>query len=277
MTDVLGTCLVVGRRRLRGRAGRRRVADPVTIRSPTSSPGKPVPPRAVDPAPGHAAPRPSAARWRCGRTWRPSRWATGCCAARRPRPLGGPTRCWRWRRPASTGDYERVVAYYEALGQRPIAAVLPDSAEDALFRDHGWVLESHDHDTVFQLAGVAAARRSLAASRCPASTSRSSATTGRVTAEATHGDGRCSRAGSRRTPTTGSGFRTIEVAPPSAAAGSGCWSWPRCSSGAPSAARPRRTSRCWATTPARSRSTRGWASSSTTATATWPPRVSLTG
>jgi N-acetylglutamate synthase len=58
-------------------------------------------------------------------------------------------------------DYERVVAHYEALGQRPIAAVLPDSDEDALFRSHGWVLESHDHDTVFQLAGIAAVGRRL--------------------------------------------------------------------------------------------------------------------
>jgi GNAT superfamily N-acetyltransferase len=58
-------------------------------------------------------------------------------------------------------DYDRVVAHYSALGQRPIAAVLPDSDEDALFRTHGWVLESHDHDTVFQLAGIAALRRRL--------------------------------------------------------------------------------------------------------------------
>jgi GNAT superfamily N-acetyltransferase len=54
-------------------------------------------------------------------------------------------------------DYDRVVAFYE----RPIAAVLPDSAEDALFRDRGWVAESHDADTLFQLAGVTQVRRSL--------------------------------------------------------------------------------------------------------------------
>ena len=64
--------------------------------------------------------------------------------------------------PGVDAAYERVVAHYEALGQRPIAAVLPDSDEDALFRGHGWVLESHDHDTVFQLAGIAAVRRQLA-------------------------------------------------------------------------------------------------------------------
>ncbi|MCW2845156.1 MAG: GCN5-related N-acetyltransferase [Nocardioides sp.] len=54
-------------------------------------------------------------------------------------------------------DYDRVVAFY----QRPIAAVLPDSPEDALFRDRGWVAESHDADTLFQLAGVAQVRRAL--------------------------------------------------------------------------------------------------------------------
>jgi len=55
------------------------------------------------------------------------------------------------------GAYERVVAHYE----RPIANVLPDSAEEALFRDHGWVTEGHEADTVFQLASVARVVRGL--------------------------------------------------------------------------------------------------------------------
>jgi GNAT superfamily N-acetyltransferase len=55
------------------------------------------------------------------------------------------------------GAYERVVAHY----QRPVAAVLRDSAEDELFRSHGWVPESHDHDTLFQIASVAQVRRAL--------------------------------------------------------------------------------------------------------------------
>jgi GNAT superfamily N-acetyltransferase len=55
------------------------------------------------------------------------------------------------------GDYERVVGFYD----RPIAAVLPGSAEDALFRGHGWRLESHDTDTLFQLASVAKVGRLL--------------------------------------------------------------------------------------------------------------------
>lgn len=58
-------------------------------------------------------------------------------------------------------DVARVVEHYEALGKRPIAAVLADSAEDALFRSHGWELESIDADTLFQMAGVAQVRRAL--------------------------------------------------------------------------------------------------------------------
>ena len=53
------------------------------------------------------------------------------------------------------GDLEVVEAFYD----RPVAAVLPDSAEDALLRDRGWVLESNDADTVFMVGGVAQARR----------------------------------------------------------------------------------------------------------------------
>lgn len=67
--------------------------------------------------------------------------------------------------PAGVEDaYERVVAHYE----RPIAAVLPGSPEDDLFSRHGWVLESHDADTVFQLAGVAQVVRRLRSGSRPA-------------------------------------------------------------------------------------------------------------
>ena len=52
----------------------------------------------------------------------------------------------------------QVVAFYAARTGRPIAAVLPDSDEDALFRAHGWVAESNDADTLFQVAvGLAGA------------------------------------------------------------------------------------------------------------------------
>jgi GNAT superfamily N-acetyltransferase len=62
--------------------------------------------------------------------------------------------------PAGVPDaYEQVVAHYE----RPVANVLPDSAEDALFRGHGWVTEGHETDTVFMLASTARVARGLPA------------------------------------------------------------------------------------------------------------------
>lgn len=60
-----------------------------------------------------------------------------------------------------TDDYERVVAFYAARTGRAIAAVLPGSAEDDLFRGHGWGAESGDADTRFQLCGVARAQRAV--------------------------------------------------------------------------------------------------------------------
>ena len=58
------------------------------------------------------------------------------------------------------GDVDAVVAHYD----RPVAAVLPDSAEERLFRNRGWDLESGDADTSFQVAGTATAMRALPAS-----------------------------------------------------------------------------------------------------------------
>lgn len=60
--------------------------------------------------------------------------------------------------PAGVPDaYDRVVAHYA----RPVANVLPHSAEDALFRDRGWVTEGHEADTVFMLTSVARVARGL--------------------------------------------------------------------------------------------------------------------
>jgi GNAT superfamily N-acetyltransferase len=111
------------------------------------------------------------------------------------------------------GDYEAVVAFYEALGQRPIAAVLPDSAEDAMFRSHGWVLESHDEDTVFELTSVARARRSL-----PAAMDRDvevdlDGDDGLVTARLRSPDGRVVASGVAAYRDDWVGFRGIEVDP----------------------------------------------------------------
>jgi N-acetylglutamate synthase len=57
--------------------------------------------------------------------------------------------------------YDGVVAFYAGHGARPIAAVLRDTDPEALFLDHGWVPESGDADTVFELAPVAGVARSL--------------------------------------------------------------------------------------------------------------------
>ena len=54
-----------------------------------------------------------------------------------------------------------VSAYYHARDRRPIAAVVADSPEFQLFRDRGWVPESQDADTLFQIAGVSQVHRAL--------------------------------------------------------------------------------------------------------------------
>ena len=54
-----------------------------------------------------------------------------------------------------------VSAYYQAQGRRPIAAVVADSPEFLIFRDRGWVPESPDADTRFQIVGVSQAHRAL--------------------------------------------------------------------------------------------------------------------
>ncbi len=59
--------------------------------------------------------------------------------------------------PGVEDAYDRVVAHYA----RPIANVLPDSPEEALFSDRGWVLDGADADTVLQLASVARLARAL--------------------------------------------------------------------------------------------------------------------
>jgi GNAT superfamily N-acetyltransferase len=153
MTDVLGVCTSWG-------AGhcvvQPETGDPVRIRLSDIVSGKPVPPRAST---RHRA-TPLEAQRRALALW----------PDLETEPLGD----WLLRRsptatarransvlafaPAGVPDaYERVVAFYD----RPVAAVLPDSDEDALFRGRGWVPESHDADTLFQLASVARTRREL--------------------------------------------------------------------------------------------------------------------
>jgi GNAT superfamily N-acetyltransferase len=89
-------------------------------------------------------------------------------------PLGGWTLRWSSQSaarransalafgPAGVADpVAAVEAHYRDVGRRPIAAVLPDSAEEEAFRSRGWGLESSEADSLFQLASVAMARRRL--------------------------------------------------------------------------------------------------------------------
>ena len=212
MTDVLGTCTAWGDGVCVIEPDGEGPREPVTIRLRDIVSGKPVPPRPstrhrVSPA---EAQRRALALWPDLETeplgdWllRRSRTST----ARRANSVlaMGP--------PGVEEAYERVVAHYEALGQRPIAAVLPDSDDDALFRDHGWVLESHDHDTVFQLAGVAAARRSIAGVSLPGIDVAVVGDDRLVTAEASTDDGRVLASGVAAYADDWVGFRTIEVDP----------------------------------------------------------------
>ena len=157
MTDVLGTCVSW--------------ADGTCVVQPETGPavaisvadivsGKPVPPR---PSPRHRA-TPLLAQRRALALW----------PDLTTEPLGD----WTLRHsPSSTarransvlavapsgvdGDVARVVDFYAERTGRPIAAVLPESAEDALLRGYGWVPESDDADTLFQIAPVAQATRAV--------------------------------------------------------------------------------------------------------------------
>jgi GNAT superfamily N-acetyltransferase len=54
-----------------------------------------------------------------------------------------------------------VEAHYAGLGKPAVAAVLGDSDERSYLEGLGWVPESHDADTLFQVASVASVRRAL--------------------------------------------------------------------------------------------------------------------
>jgi GNAT superfamily N-acetyltransferase len=163
LTDVLGTCLswADGVCVVAPESG-----DPVRIALADIVSGKPVPPR-------------PSVRLRVGAQEAQVR-ALALWTDLETRPLGG----WLLRHsPTSTArransvlamepsgvadDYEQVVAFYAGTTGRPIAAVLPDSAEEAMFRSHGWVAESDDAPTLFQVASVARARRSLGSRQAP--------------------------------------------------------------------------------------------------------------
>lgn len=89
-------------------------------------------------------------------------------------PLGGWVLRWSEGHPARRANsvlamtatdvadpVARVTEHYRGLARRPIAAVLPDSPEETLFRARGWVNESPEPDSLFQLGGMALVRRNL--------------------------------------------------------------------------------------------------------------------
>ena len=151
MTDLLGVCTSWGDGRcvVQPESG-----PPVTIALADIVSGKPVPPRASvrQRVPPREAQVRAFALFPDLETEPVGDWVLRRCATHPARRANsvlafGPS--------GVAGDAELVEAFYE----RPVAAVLPDSAEDELFRDRGWVLESHDADTVFMVGGVAQALR----------------------------------------------------------------------------------------------------------------------
>ncbi len=172
MTDVLGVCTswADGLCVVEPSSG----GPPVTIRIADIVSGKPVPPRpsprlrvtpreaqvrafalfpdlVVDPVPG------------------PSGWllrSSATATARRANSvLAFPTTSYE-SEARTTTSYDvatvtEVVGHYTALGKPAVAAVLAESEERTFLAGLGWVPESHDADTQFQLASVASARRAL--------------------------------------------------------------------------------------------------------------------
>ena len=139
-------------------------------------------------------------------------------------------------------DVERVVAHYD----RPVAAVLSGSAEHDRLRGLGWVPESNDGDTLFQVAGVAQVARALRGSVPDDVVLEPPA--GRAAGLGARPDrrrrdrvrrlrrrlGRSRRPRGRRRPRAGAAW---------------AWRWwRRCSTGARSRARRRPTCRCSTTT-----------------------------
>jgi GNAT superfamily N-acetyltransferase len=216
LTDVLGTCTAWGDGvcvvEPDGPAPDGSPREPVTIPLADIVSGKPVPPRASTRlrVTAQEAQRRALALWPDLETEPLGDWLL------RHSPTSTARRANSVLAMSPSGvadDYERVVAHYGGLGQRPIAAVLPGSAEDAVFTERGWVFESHDHDTVFKIAGVASARRALAGVELPRVGVALVGDDRLVTARATTDDGRVLASGLAAYDDDWVGFRGIEVEP----------------------------------------------------------------
>ena len=212
LTDVLGTCTAWGGGVCVVEPDGEGSHEPVTIPIHLIVSGKPVPPRAPTRlrVSAQEAQRRALALWPDLETEPLGDWLLRRSRTSRARRANSVLAMC----PSGVaGDVEHVAAHYESLGQRPIAAVLPDSEQDALFRSHGWVLESHEHDTVFQIAGVASARRSLGGVRLPDLDVALVGDDRLVTARATTEGGGVIASGVAAYAEDWIGFRTIEVDP----------------------------------------------------------------
>ncbi|MEO9323081.1 GNAT family N-acetyltransferase [Nocardioides sp. C4-1] len=153
MTDLLGMCEAFGDGVV---VVRPETGVPVTIPLDDVVSGKPVPPRpsARDRVPARTAQLRGFALFPDLVTGEVGAWVlrdSATATARRANSVlaFGPS--------GVDDDVERVVAHY----RRPVAAVLAGSPEDARLTGLGWVPESHEADTLFQVAGTAQVARAL--------------------------------------------------------------------------------------------------------------------
>ena len=212
LTDVLGTCTSWGDGVCVVEPDTGASTEPVRIPIADIVSGKPVPPRATTRM--RVTPREAQVR------------ALALWPDLETRPVGD----WLLRRSPSSaarransvlamgpsgvpGDHDEVVAFYTDLGQRPIAAVLPDSAEHALFSARGWVPESHDGATVFELSGVARVRRALRGVRLAEAEVELDDDDALVAGRVLGDDGRVVATGIAAYQDDWVGFRSIEVEP----------------------------------------------------------------
>ncbi len=157
MSDILGECLAWGPTEV---LVRRADGSQITIPIADIVTGKPIPPREqvrLRIAPKQAQLR-ALAIWPDVETVPLGAWTLRLSATSSARRANSVLAIG----PAELDDpVAAVTAHYLGAERRPIAAVLPDSPEEQLFRSAGWGPESVESDTLFQVAGVAMARRAL--------------------------------------------------------------------------------------------------------------------